>query len=114
VPYWIQFIWYLVAFFLVIGAAFYITRFIGQSSIKLGRSSNLEVIDFISLGREKGLYIIKVGNRFMLIGVTNSTITYLAEIEKEHVKMEKQKDFAVELNFSLERFRNLFKKDGDK
>ena len=114
-----QLIWYLIAFLLVIGVAFYITRFIGQSTLRYTRSTNLQVIDYIILGRDKGLYIVKVGDKFFLIGVSNNNITYLTEINKEDMKVPtNDKDFVTNLNISIERLkrlknRYLSKKDGE-
>jgi len=114
-----QLIWYLIVFLLVIGVAFYITRFIGQSTLRYTRSTNLQVIDYIILGRDKGLYIVKVGDKFLLIGVSNSNITYLTEINKEDIKtLSNDKDFVTNLNISIERLkqlknRYLSKKDGE-
>lgn len=94
--------------FLVIGAAFYITRFIGQSTLRYTRSTNLQVIDYIILGRDKGLYIVKVGDKFFLIGVSNNNITYLTEINKEDMKVPtNDKDFVTNLNISIERLKRL-------
>lgn len=117
--YVLQLIWYLIAFFLVIGAAFYISRFIGQSTLRYTRSTNLQVIDYIILGKDKGLYIVKVGDKFFLIGVSNNNITYLTEINKEDIKvLANDKDFVTNLNSSIERLkqlknRYLSKKDGE-
>lgn len=114
-----QLIWYLIVFLLVIGVAFYITRFIGQSTLRYTRSTNLQVIDYIILGRDKGLYIVKVGDKFFLIGVSNNNITYLTEINKEDMKVPtNDKDFVTNLNISIERLkrlknRYLSKKDGE-
>lgn len=114
-----QLIWYLIAFLLVIGLAYYITRFIGQSTLRYTRSTNLQVIDYIILGRDKGLYIVKVGDKFFLIGVSNNNITYLTEINKEDMKVPtNDKDFVTNLNISIERLkrlknRYLSKKDGE-
>ncbi|WP_029689046.1 flagellar biosynthetic protein FliO [Thermoanaerobacter sp. A7A] len=114
-----QLIWYLIVFLLVIGVAFYITRFIGQSTLRYTRSTNLQVIDYVMLGRDKGLYILKVGNKFFLIGVSNTNITYLTEINKEDLKfVTNDKNFVTNLNTSIERLkqlknRYLSKKDGE-
>jgi flagellar protein FliO/FliZ len=77
------------------------------------------VIDYIILGRDKGLYIVKVGDKFFLIGVSNNNITYLTEINKEDMKVPtNDKDFVTNLNISIERLkrlknRYLSKKDGE-
>jgi len=114
-----QLIWYLIAFLLVIGLAYYITRFIGQSTLRYTRSTNLQVIDYVMLGRDKGLYILKVGNKFFLIGVSNTNITYLTEINKEDLKfVTNDKNFVTNLNTSIEKLKQLknkylSKKDGE-
>ncbi|MFV9567471.1 flagellar biosynthetic protein FliO [Thermoanaerobacter mathranii] len=114
-----QLIWYLIAFLLVIGLAYYITRFIGQSTLRYTRSTNLQVIDYVMLGRDKGLYILKVGNKFFLIGVSNTNITYLTEISKEDLKfVTNDKNFVTNLNTSIEKLKQLknkylSKKDGE-
>ncbi|MDP9749939.1 flagellar biosynthetic protein FliO [Thermoanaerobacter pentosaceus] len=114
-----QLVWYLIAFLLVIGLAYYITRFIGQSTLRYTRSTNLQVIDYVMLGRDKGLYILKVGNKFFLIGVSNTNITYLTEINKEDLKFViNDKNFVTNLNTSIEKLKQLknkylSKKDGE-
>ncbi|MBT1280018.1 flagellar biosynthetic protein FliO [Thermoanaerobacter sp. CM-CNRG TB177] len=114
-----QLVWYLIAFLLVIGLAYYITRFIGQSTLRYTRSTNLQVIDYVMLGRDKGLYILKVGNKFFLIGVSNTNITYLTEINKEDLKfVTNDKNFVTNLNTSIEKLKQLknkylSKKDGE-
>ncbi len=72
----------LLGFIAILYAASLTTKFIGKKYAKLGHSEFIQIIDHLMLGKEKDMYIVQIGKRFFLIGVSNN-IEVLAEIEHD-------------------------------
>lgn len=51
----------------------------GSKSLKNAKVSTFEVISFFSIGPQKTLYIVRVEDRKLLLGVTNSNISLLTD-----------------------------------
>lgn len=70
---------------IILIAAYYVTRLIG--GIKLGqmKTSNFQVIDTYRISSNKVMQIVKVGNRFVLIGIGKDTITFITELSEDEV-----------------------------
>lgn len=70
---------------IILIAAYYATRFIG--GIKLGqmRNSNFQVIDTYRISSNKVMQIVKVGNRFVVIGIGKDSINYITELTEDEV-----------------------------
>ena len=66
-------------------AAYYTTRFIG--GIKQGqmRNSNFQVIDTYRISSNKVMQIVKVGNKFVVIGIGKDTINFITELSEDAV-----------------------------
>lgn len=67
----------------ILGAAYYVTRFLAGRGLKQASNKNLKVIESISLGLDKSLLLVKVGEQYLLLGSTQRNITMLSEIAPE-------------------------------
>ncbi len=85
---------FIVYFLLFVGVAVLVyvtTRWIGKHKMKMiVRSKYMEVVDSLSLGSEKGLYIIKSPQGFMVLGVTKESIYLLEKLGEEETELIKQ------------------------
>lgn len=97
-----QNIWSLLGMLAVVGAilamAYWCTRFVGrhgwagfggQGSAGFGgvrQRGSLNVLRQMNIGRGERLLLIRLGNRCLLLGVTNGTITVLAELSEEEAE----------------------------
>jgi flagellar protein FliO/FliZ len=74
----------LLTFALVIGMAYFASRFLGQKmgNITAG-SSTTRVLSFVSLGQNKGIYLVEVSGQVLVLGVTEHSINVLKEITDE-------------------------------
>ncbi|HVJ64114.1 MAG TPA: flagellar biosynthetic protein FliO [Bdellovibrionota bacterium] len=52
---------------------------IGTSKGKVGKASTFEVISFFTIGPQKTLYMVRVEDRKLLLGVTNQSISLLTD-----------------------------------
>lgn len=84
--------------FVVVGLI-YLTGFIYQKLLKINpvSSSNqaIEVVTTKSLGQNKNLYVIKVNNEYSLIGTTQTSITFLKELNNFEINQDEVKKDAL-------------------
>ncbi|HHW71080.1 MAG TPA: FliO/MopB family protein [Clostridiales bacterium] len=78
---YIKVIFVLLGFILILFAASFATKLIGQKYVKLRHSKYIKIIDQIMLGRECWLYIIQIGEILLLVGVSNDSIKVLKELK---------------------------------
>ncbi|HWQ30645.1 MAG TPA: flagellar biosynthetic protein FliO [Negativicutes bacterium] len=72
----------------ILGAAYYVTRFIAKRGFGASGNKNIKVVESISLGIDKSLLLVKVGEQYMLLGSTQKSISLLAEIDKDKLAIE--------------------------
>jgi len=76
--------WLVILCVLVIAASYFVTRFIGGRQAKLRKkNSNFELLDACSLGSNKYLQIVKIGEKYIVISVTKDSISYITEVSRE-------------------------------
>ena len=85
---WVSLLGMLIAIVLVIGLAYWFTRFVvGKGripSLGLGlRDEKLSVLAQTQIGKDQRLAVVQAGERYLLIGVTAQNISLLAELTAE-------------------------------
>lgn len=80
-----SFLWMLVCVVLVIGLAFWATKFVASrgamGAFSAGR--RMEILDRMPLGRDQSLVLARVGERYLLLGAGTAGITLLTEFTGE-------------------------------
>ena len=94
---------YIVVMIAVIAAAYFATKYLSGKGRRL-KSRHIRIIDRMILGRDKHIMLIEVGDKNLLIGITNQTINVLERIDGQTLKSETnetagsaQKGFASQL-----------------
>ncbi len=70
---------------LVLMLAYFMTKKIGKGMIHYQNSRNIKVLDRMMLGQDKSLLIIQVGQKYCLIGVAQSGIQLLKELNESEI-----------------------------
>jgi flagellar protein FliO/FliZ len=70
----------LVTFVVVIGLAYFTSRFVGQKMGRYSFSGDHKVVVSLPLGASRGVYVVEVAGRFLVLGVTDHNVNLLAEI----------------------------------
>ncbi|GBG56288.1 hypothetical protein SPFL3102_00501 [Sporomusaceae bacterium FL31] len=98
----------LVTFAVVIGLAFFTSRFLGQKFGHLSVSNSNKVIITLPLGNNRAVYVVEVAGKYLVLGVTDHSVTLLQEIvdAAEIEKMQVQGNFSPE----QDQFKNIFQK----
>jgi flagellar protein FliO/FliZ len=79
----LQGLFFLMAFGCVLFLAYVVTRYVAGKSKALTKGKYMSIIETIGLGQDKRLYLVKVGNRHLLISAAGKTVDCLAEFEIE-------------------------------
>lgn len=72
---------------IILGAAYFVTRFIAGKGFSATNNKNLKVVESISLGIDKTLLLVKVGEQYLLLGSTQKNISFLSTIDQEQLNL---------------------------
>ncbi|MBB2182752.1 flagellar biosynthetic protein FliO [Lachnospiraceae bacterium MD1] len=92
---------------IVLVAAYYTTKYVGN--IKLGqmKNSNFTAIDSYRLSPNKLLQIVKIGNKYVVIAITKDNINFITELDEDEVLLrEDQPVERPDFKKILEKLRN--------
>lgn len=109
----------LVAMVVVLALAYYTTRWLGKR-INTGSGTGLiKVLDKTMIGQGKLLAVIKIGDKTMLVGVAENSITKLCDIEESDIVLEDNSkksnvSFHESLKFALKNTMGAKKEDKGK
>ena len=70
----------LITFTIVIGLAYFASRFVGQKMGNKLAVGNHKIIATLPLGTNRAVYIVEIAGKFLVLGVTDHTINVLQEI----------------------------------
>ncbi len=80
--------------------AYITTRFIGQKASGTMKSKHMKVVESISIGMDKQIYLIEVGNKFILVSISGKSIQYLTDVELTDVEIEENSEIVSNNDFS--------------
>lgn len=81
----VQLIYIFFIFVIIIIGAYYTSRVLGKYQGNKIKNGNLKIIEAVSVGPQKSLQLVKIGDEFILIGVTKDRITFMKEVSGEHI-----------------------------
>ncbi len=93
-----SFLWMLVCVVLIIGLAYWFTRYVaGRGALgAFSGGRRMEVLDRMPLGRDQSVVLARVGERYLLLGAGTAGITLLAELTEEEAAAWKPPETAAE------------------
>jgi len=78
------------SFIVILSLAYVIIYLISNHYSKLMKSKNMQVTESLSLGIDKALHLIKVGEKFYLISSTKQSVSMLCEVDPKEIAPQKQ------------------------
>lgn len=103
----LRLITFLILFLIIIGIAYLTTKFLGGKGRNLLDKKNLKIIEKISLGLDKSLFLINLENQYYVITVTKNNIQLIDKLNKDNVNI-------VETHYLKDTGNSLFKDYLDK
>ena len=76
----------LVAFALIVAAAYFVSKYFGKYALKTRENSNIKVVETSRVTADKYLQIVEVGGRYFLIGITKTNINLISEVDGDKIK----------------------------
>jgi flagellar protein FliO/FliZ len=89
-------------------AAYYFTRYLSKKAFNNAANKNLRIVETVSLGIDKSLLLVKVGEQYFLLGSTQKGITLLSEMDPEKLTAENSAEFYNDIDAeSFESYMNI-------
>lgn len=101
-----QFLTLLIVFVFVLFLTYWTTRIAGNMRKQQMSGKNIQIMETVGISSSKYLQIIKVGNRFFLIGICKDTMTYLCELQEEDLDFSANTGSGEAFKSILEKFKN--------
>ena len=97
----------IITFAVVIGLAYFASRFLGKKLGSLSANGSSRVISMLSFGANRAVYTVEIAGKFLVLGVTDQSITVLQEITNpEEIERLKEEQLAMPEN----QFDTIFQK----
>lgn len=71
----------LIVIVVILYLSYIFSKYMAKKVGNVGNSGNIKICERVALGQEKGIAIAQVCDKFYLIGIANSNITLLKELE---------------------------------
>jgi len=108
---YLQFIAVLIIFIVVLGATYYVTKWLAGYQKEKSTGKNIEVLETGRISTSKYIQIIRLGDKYMAIAVGKDEVTALCELDKESLTFDNPENVNT-LSFGeiLEKIKGEFKK----
>lgn len=74
-------LFYILVMVAVLIAAYFTTKYLSGKARRIMKSRHIVVLDRMGIAKDKMLMVVKVGDKSMLIGVTNQSISSLGDVD---------------------------------
>jgi flagellar protein FliO/FliZ len=98
----------LIVFACLLFLAYITTKYVGQKSLNSMRSGHMQVIETLSLGFDKCIYLVKVEEKYILIASAGKSIEFLTEVDISHIEETNKENVGQSDFYSM--FLNYVKK----
>lgn len=89
----------LVGFIVILYLAYISTKYIGKKySLRGSGGKNIKVLENCSVGRNKSFAIIKAGNKTILVGITDTNINFLCELDENELSFNSSSGDSMEFS----------------
>ena len=75
----------LIVVVLIIYGSYIASKYIGKGLSRNSSSRYMRLIDQITMGQDRHIAIVQVGNKFFLVGITAGQISVLSELQDEEL-----------------------------
>lgn len=88
-----------IAFILILVASYYVTKWYAKSGFIRKQTNNMEIVDTFSMGPNRQICILRIGQRYVAVSVCKEQINFLMEIPEEELQFESEMPAAAEMPF---------------
>lgn len=107
-----QLIGLLAVFILILTAAYFVTKWVGNTTMQGQKNQNISIIETFRLTPNKYIQILRLGDKYVAVAVTKEHIEYLTEISEKALSLPEggERQFSSNVDFK-EVFAKIKKKN---
>lgn len=80
----------LIAFILILVASYYVTRWYAQSGFVHRQNHNMEIVDTLSMGPNRQICIVRIGQKYIAVSVCKDHIRFLTEVSGMRLNLNRR------------------------
>jgi flagellar protein FliO/FliZ len=107
---YLQFISILIIFIAVLGATYYVTKWIANYQKETISGKNIDIVETCKISTSKYVQIIRIGGRYVAIGVSKDDITNLGDVPLEGLDLSKGETEPLKFKEVFEKIKSEIKK----
>ena len=110
----LQLLGLLFVFILVLFAAWYVSKLIGNKAMGGFGNRNINVIESFRLDNNKAIQIIRIADKYLAIGISKDNISVLAQLNEEDIIIPSKDDNNMSFKDIMKNAKGILKKNTDK
>lgn len=79
-----------VVFLLILVASYFASKWASNAGMQLQKNKNVKVLEVMRLNQTKWIYLVKIGDKVVSLGVSKEHIEFLTEVEEESLQFQEQ------------------------
>lgn len=95
----LEFIGFLIVFSSVLFLAYIATRFVSGKANKAMKGKHISIVETVSLGLDKQVHMLKVGEQFILIASSGKNIEFLTAVKLDNYEEQAHTDIGFGFDF---------------
>ena len=110
----LQLLGLLFVFILVLFAAWYVSRLIGNKAMGGFGNRNINVIESFRLDNNKAIQIIRIADKYLAIGISKDNISVLAQLNEEDIIVPSKDENNMNFKDILKNAKGILKQNTEK
>ena len=110
----LQLLGLLFVFILVLFAAWYVSKLIGNKAMGGFGNRNINVIESFRLDNNKAIQIIRIADKYLAIGISKDNISVLAQLNEEDIIIPSKDDNNMSFKDIMKNAKGILKKNTEK
>ena len=110
----LQLLGLLFVFILVLFAAWYVSKLIGNKAMGGFGNRNINVIESFRLDNNKAIQIIRIADKYLAIGISKDNISVLAQLNEEDIIVPSKDENNMNFKDILKNAKGILKKNTEK
>lgn len=100
----------IVIFVLILVVAYYVTKWVSTSGLNMQKNKNIKILEVFRLNQSKYIYIVELGNKVVVLGVSKDHIEYITDLDHDSLVFAKPESGHVNFKDLLKLSKNKLEK----
>ncbi len=91
----------LIIFLFILAAAYYTSKWIGNAKFLQQNNKNIQVIETFRLNQSKYIQIVKIGSKYVALGISKEHIDVLTELTEDEINLSITEQNKMDINMDF-------------